>query len=252
MDFRSKLSRGERLLGVHINACDPTLTELLGRCGFDYLWIDTEHTAIDYQTLQYHLIAARAAGCPALVRVPWNESYLVKRVADQGPDGIIFPMLRGREDAERAMDACLYPPRGTRSFGPIRASGYGMRDVDNYLSFSERALCRLIQVEHIDAVNSLDAILTVPGIDGVVLGPCDLSGSVGRLGQTGGEPVSSLIAQTIAACRAHGIPVGVSLGACDGDTVRAWWRRGVQFVSVHSEYSLIRQGARNLIEAAGK
>ena len=246
--FKRRLCSGEFQFGTHINACDPTLTELLGGCGFDYLCIDTEHTAIDYTGLQMHLIAARAAGCPALVRVPWNEPYLAKRVLEQGPDGIIFPMIRSVEEAKKALDACIYPPDGLRCFGPIRAQGYGSVPLDEYMEQAKNGLCRLLQIEHFDAVNHIDEILELDGLDGVILGPCDLSGSVKLLGQTNAPEVASLIDRTIGKCREHGVPVGVSLGACGPDTVLAWKRRGAQFVSAGSEYGYVLRGAGQLLK----
>ena len=245
--LRARLRAGDFLLGTHIHANDPTLTELLGQRGFDYLWIDTEHTAIDYQTLQLHLLAARAAGCPALVRVPWNESYLVKRVLDQGADGVIFPMIRSVQEAREALSSCLYPPAGSRSYGPIRAAGYGAQALSDYIGGAEQSFLRLLQIEHVDAVACLPEILALPGLDGLILGPCDLSGSAGLLGDMAHPRVQALLAQTISACRDAGIPVGVSLGACGAEAVLAWKARGVQMVSAHSEYSYVLQGAEQLV-----
>lgn len=245
--FRASLRSGAFLLGTHINANDPTLTELLGQCGFDYLWIDTEHTAIDYQSLQLHLIAARAAGCAALVRVPWNEGYLAKRVLDQGADGVIFPMIRSVAEARAALSSCMYPPDGCRSYGPIRAAGYGALDVPDYVPAAKERVLRFLQIEHADAVACLDEILSLPGLDGLILGPCDLSGSVNLLGETAHPQVEQLIEKTICACKAAGVPVGVSLGACGAESVLAWKQRGVQMVSANSEYGYVRQGAAELV-----
>lgn len=247
--LRERLNSGEFLLGTHIHTGEPSLTELAGRCGFDYLWIDTEHTAVDYRTLQMHLIAAAAAGCPAIVRVPQNEPYLAKRVLDAGPDGIIFPNINSPEEARKAMDACLYPPDGKRGYGPVRAVGYGLERTEEYLASARGRVCRFVQAEHVEAVRSLEAILEVDGIDGVILGPCDLSGSIGRLGDMDCDEVQELIGRTIEVCRKRGVPVGVSLGACDGETVLAWKKRGVQFASAGSEYGFVAACAGQLTAA---
>ena len=100
---------------------DPTVTEIISQAGFDVLWIDTEHSPISGITLQNTLIAARAGGTPAWVRIPWNDPVLAKPVLDMGADGIIFPYIRTLEDAERAVAACEYPPRGVRGYGPMKA-----------------------------------------------------------------------------------------------------------------------------------
>ncbi|MCI9486498.1 MAG: aldolase [Lachnospiraceae bacterium] len=249
--LNKRLADGRFLLGAHVNGCDPSLTELMGQCGFDYLWIDTEHTAIDYHTLQMHLIAAKAAGCPAIVRVPWNETYLAKRVLEQGPDGIVFPSINSAEEAKRAMDACFYPPTGMRGYGPIRATGYGLTPMAEYIAKADD-FCRFIQVEHVSAVSHLEEILEVPGIDGVILGPCDLSGSIGRLGETECFVMRELIDRTIKICGERKVPVGVSLGLCGAEEILDWRRRGIQFLSAGSEYSYILQGASRLAACVKK
>lgn len=248
--LKERLHAGEFLLGTHIHANEPSLTELLGQCGFDYLWIDTEHAPIDYAALQMHLIAARAAGCSAIVRIPWNVPYLAKRVLDQGPDGIIFPMIRSAREAEDAIRSTRYPPAGTRSFGPIRAARYGLAPTAKYLADTDSALCRFLQIEHIDAIHTLPDILNIEGIDGLILGPCDLSGSVGMLGDIGCTEVSDMINEAIALCRRTGMPIGVSVGCCGAETVQTWRQRGVQFLSAGSEHGWLALAAQRFSSAA--
>lgn len=242
----SKLATGSFLLGTHVHSNDPTMTELLGSCGFDYIWIDTEHTAIDYHTLQLHLIAAKAAGCPAIVRVPWNASYLVKRVLDQGPDGIVFPMIRSLEEAKAAVASCFYPDVGSRSFGPIRAARYGQMPIGAYLQ-EENAPAIFLQVEHIAAVRALDEILGIPGLTGIILGPCDLSFSMGKCGRTDDPAVIAEVDGIIARCRERNVPVGVSLGDCTASAILEWKERGIRFVSTSSEYGFIRRGSTEIV-----
>lgn len=236
--LRARLRRGDFLLGSHINTTDPTLTECMGRTGIDYIWVDTEHTAIDYATLQHHLIAARAAGCPALVRVPWNEGYLAKRVLEMGPEGIVFPMIRSPEEGRRAIAACRYPPEGDRSFGPIRAAGYGAVGPRDFAE-KEAPPCCFLQIEHKDAVACLEAILDLPGLDGLILGPCDLSASLGILGQMEDGGLNRAIDTVIEKCHARKMPIGVSLGLGDAPSLLAWKNRGVDFMSVGNEYAFL-------------
>ena len=119
------------MAGTHVSLSEPIITELIGNLGYDFIWVDTEHTAIDYHTLELLLMGARASGTQTLVRVPWNDAVLAKRVLEQGPDGIIFPMVNTAEEADRAMKSTLYPPEGNRGFGPIRATQYGLEDADH-------------------------------------------------------------------------------------------------------------------------
>lgn len=242
--LRKRLRQGDFLLGSHINTSDPTLTECMGQTGIDYIWVDTEHTAIDYQTLQFHLIAARAAGCPVMVRVPWNEGYLAKRVLEMGPEAIVFPMIRSVEEAKKAIASCQYPPKGDRSFGPVRAAGYGAIGPQ---AFADReSPCCLLQIEHMDAVKILDQLLELPGLDGLILGPCDLSGSMGILGQLADPGLVGVIDTVIETCRAHKMPIGVSLGLADDSSLAAWKARGIQFMSVGNEYAFLQAQLKGL------
>ena len=128
--FREKLYASDPLIGTVIGLCDPCISEMIGQNGYDFLWIDTEHSAMDYHTLLMHIIAAKAGGSASIVRIPWNEPYLAKRVLEMGPDGIIIPQVSGAEDVRRAMKSCLYPPEGERGFGPRRACKYGMQPLE--------------------------------------------------------------------------------------------------------------------------
>ena len=106
--FKKRLLAGERLVGYEVDLCDPCICEMVGQAGFDYIWIDTEHSAMDYHTVLMQIIAAKAGGAASVVRIPWNEPYLAKRVLEMGPDGIIFPQVSSAEELKKAMDACLY------------------------------------------------------------------------------------------------------------------------------------------------
>ncbi len=168
--------------GTHIFCGAPPLTEAIAQTGFDVLWIDMEHTGIGIESLQNNLIAARAGGTPAWVRIPWNDPVLAKPVLDMGADGIIFPFVRTAEEAKRAAAACEFPPGGVRGYGPLRALDYGRIPQREYVTETYRRCLRIVQIEHIDAVRNLREIASTDGIDAFIVGPNDLSGSVGKLG----------------------------------------------------------------------
>ncbi|MBO4792244.1 MAG: aldolase, partial [Clostridia bacterium] len=147
-----KLKRGDVLFGTHVFCGAPPLTEALSLAGFDMIWIDMEHTAIGIESLQNNLIAARAGGTPAFVRIPWNDKVLAKPVIDMGPEGIIFPYIRSADDARAAVAACEYPPAGERGYGPLRALDYGGIAQTDFVDRIYRRMWRIIQIEHIDAV----------------------------------------------------------------------------------------------------
>ena len=148
--FKEKLQSGQHLIGFEVDLCDPCISEMVGMLGYDYIWVDTEHEAMDYHTVLMQIIACRAGGTASVVRIPFNEPYLAKRVLEMGPDGIIFPMVSSAAEAKAAMDACLYPPMGKRGFGPRRACRYGAEDLFDYIREAPDRTCRFIQLEHVD------------------------------------------------------------------------------------------------------
>ena len=252
VEFKKRLLRGDILVGTHVSLTDFTLTEMCGNFGFDYVWIDTEHSAIDYQELNMHILAAQAKGLAALVRIPFAEPFLAKRVLEMGPDGIIFPMIRSAQMAAEAMNACLYPPLGTRGFGAARAWNYGTMGLETYLNTVNESLCRFIQIELKDAVDNIDTILQVPYIDGYVIGPMDLSGSLGHLGESYGETTTKMISFILDKVKQTGRPVGTSVGDMTEEKLRHWFDLGMRFVSAGGDTAFINQGCASLIDTFNK
>lgn len=242
--FKERLLSGEKLIGYEVDLCDPCISEMVAQAGFDYIWIDTEHSAMDYHTLLMHIIACKAGGSASVVRIPWNEPYLAKRALEMGPDAIIFPMVNSAEEAQMAMDACIYPVNGKRGFGPRRACQYCAEDLFKYIEEAPDRMVRIIQIEHPDGVKNLDEILKVPFLDAVILGPCDLSGPMGHLNDIFHPEVLALIDETIAKCKAAGKPIGIAVGANSEKDVQFWLDRGIQFISAGSDMSCIANGAR--------
>jgi len=242
--FKKRLLDGEKLIGYEVDLCDPCISEMVGQAGFDYIWIDTEHSAMDYHTVLMHIIACKAGGAASVVRIPWNEPYLAKRVLEMGPDAIIFPMVNSAEEVKKAMDACIYPVNGTRGFGPRRACQYCAEDLFQYIKEAPDRMVRIIQIEHPDGVKNLDEMLKVPYLDAVILGPCDLSGPLGHLNDIFHPEVLALIDETIAKCKAAGKPIGIAVGANSEADVQFWLDRGIQFISAGSDMSAIANGAR--------
>lgn len=245
--LQEKLRSRVPAFGTHISLNDSVITELVGNLGFDYLWIDTEHTSIGLDRLQEHLIAARAAGVSAIVRVPWNDPVRVKPILEMGPDGIVFPMVNSYEEALKAVRSCMYPPRGNRGFGPRRAIQFGLVPVDEYLATVDSRLLKLVQVEHIDAVRDLDRILTIPEIDAFILGPCDLAASMGKIGCWKDAEVEATIGEVFRKVKAAGKPMGVSFGASSYDDVLRWRRLGADMISLAADTDFILRGAQETL-----
>lgn len=245
--LRDKLQKGELIVGAHAFLTDPEVTESLGHHGFEFVWIDGEHSAFDKVTLLGHIMAASSAGTASLVRVAWNDPVLIKPVVEMGPDGIILPMVASADEARAAVAACEYPPVGIRGFGPRRANRYGAMDTEEYLAHASRRLLKIVQIEHADAVARLEDILSVPGIDLIVVGPNDLSGSIGHLGQTRHPDVLKLYDEIERTCKRMGKPFGVSLGAGDKVAIEDWIRRGVTFLGCGDDLGYISSGSRQTL-----
>ncbi len=180
-NFKTRLAAGETLIGPLISLPAPDVADLLARVGFDYLWIDLEHSAMDVSHAQAHLQAA-GGRCPCVIRVPENSEAWIKKALDTGCDGVIIPQIRSAVEARTAVAWFMYPPAGRRGAGPTRAHGWGLSFGD-YVATANEKLAIILQIEHIDAVNDIDNILAVPGITALFVGPYDLSGSLGLLGQ---------------------------------------------------------------------
>lgn len=245
--IEKKIKNGGTLFGTHVFCGAPPLTEAISLAGFDMIWIDMEHTAIGIESLQNNLIAARAGGTPAFVRIPWNDKVLAKPVIDMGPEGIIFPYIRSADDARAAVASCEYPPAGERGYGPLRALDYGRITQADFVDAVYRKMWRIIQIEHIDAVNALDEILDVDGIDAYVVGPNDLSASMGHIGRTDHPdmmPVYDLIGRKM---KDHGKFFGVSMGFVP-EVIKQWLARGARMIFAGNDVGYVHEGANAVLD----
>lgn len=246
--LKQRVLNCEKLCGTHIALNSPVITEVLGYVGFDFIWIDTEHTTLGGEDLLRHLGSARQAGTPGIVRVGRADYNQVKRVLEMGPDGIIFPMINTPEEADAAMRSCMYPPRGTRGFGPLGAVRYGMRDIDDYIRNVDNELCRFIQIETETAVRNLPRIIENPDIDGYIFGPCDLSGSIGELNNIFGENNLVLIRKAISLLKEAHKCIGVSTGSTDPHVLEFWNDLGINMISSGVDYDYLRRGAMHNLD----
>ena len=228
--FRQDLQAGRVCFGAGISLTDPLVTDALGD-SVDFVWIDLEHSAMSPQTLSGHLLAARARGIPALVRARGSDAPFVKPVLDIGADGIIVPQVRDVDEVRRVVSDCRYTPLGRRGYGPRVPSNYGRDGGKDYAERANRELFVAVQIETAEALAALDDIVAVPGLDSLVIGPWDLSGSLGLLGQLDHPQVVAAIEEIIVKARSAGLPVGAGMGA-DPDFACRMINRGVQWVQV--------------------
>lgn len=239
-DFRTHVRRRDRLVGPLVTLGSPEVAELFVHVGFDWLWIDLEHAPLSLERAQ-RLIQAVAGRAGTVIRVPWNDAVHIKRALDLGCDGVIVPQVRTAEEARQAVAAAKYPPAGIRSVGIARAQQYGMSLQDYVLSANERVTV-IVQIEHIDAMPHIGEILSVPGVDAVVVGPYDLSASMGRPGEFSHPDVERVIATLADACNERQLAWGAF--APDAATARAHAARGATMLVVGTDTMYLWRGAK--------
>ena len=205
--FKERLKRRDILLGPLVTLGSTEVAEILSKVGFDWLWIEMEHATTGLTRAQ-EMIQATAGRLPCIVRAPWNDAVWIKRVLDIGCDGVVIPQIRSAGEAREAVRACMYPPAGTRSVGVARAQGFGM-DFQDYIKHANERLTIILQTEHIDAVSNIETILEVAGFDAVLIGPYDLSASMGLTGQISHPDVQQAIGKIKDACAARSFPMGI-------------------------------------------
>ena len=240
--LKAKIISRQNIAGTHVTLGDPAICEMISYLGFDFIWVDTEHSPLDLGPLKLHLMAAKSGDTPVIVRVPWNDPVMIKRVIDMGPAGVVIPMVNTAEEAQKAVDACHYPPNGNRGWGPYGAIRYGLDDKLKWIHETSKDLCLFAQVEHVEAVRNLREIADVDGIDGFVIGPCDLSGSVGELYKMYEPTTVAVIDEAIAILKEKGKYIAVSCGNSP-DVLEFWHSRGVHMISAGMDYSFILSGA---------
>jgi 2-dehydro-3-deoxyglucarate aldolase/4-hydroxy-2-oxoheptanedioate aldolase len=223
-------------VGAWLMGAAPSNAEALGCAGFDFLVVDMEHTPID--VTQMIEILRTLAGTPAhaVVRPPWNDFVMVKRVLDAGAQTVLFPFVQNADEARRAVEATRYPPEGIRGVaGTQRAARFGL--VDNYLRRANAEMCVIVQIETVAAFERLDEIAAVPGVDSIFIGPSDLSASMGFLGDASNAAVQQKLAAGAEACRRLGKPCGIIGG--NPEMVRRFLDYGFSWVAMGSDMSLL-------------
>jgi len=179
--LKSKLREGKVTIGSWITLGYMPIAEIMAKTGFDWLAIDMEHSVITEHQAQQLIQVISLCGVTPLVRVGENNPLLIKRVMDAGASGVIVPMVNTKDDASRAVNAVKYPPVGTRGMGLARAQGYGL-EFEKYRNWVNKESIVIVQIEHIEAMDNLSEILEVKGVDGFLVGPYDLSASLGLPG----------------------------------------------------------------------
>ena len=242
--LKQLLKEGKPALGGWITLEGALKTEVFAKGGFDWMTIDLQHGALTLESARPLITAIEASGSSPLVRVPWNEPSIIMRALDAGAYGIIVPLVNSAEEAAAAVPAMKYPPEGIRSSGPWRA---GISGVQNYQSWINNELVLMVMIETKQAVENVDAILSVPGIDGVYVGPSDLSLAYGLSpapDQTDKE-WNAALDSILAACKKYNVVPGIA-----GNAKVAVKRlsQGFRFLEVSRDTTVLERGAREDVE----
>ncbi len=240
--FRKKLTDGEMLVGTIVSLASPEVAEVLSQAGFDWLFIDAEHGPLDALSIQH--ILQGAGSTPCLVRLARADEVSIKKALDVGAAGIIAPLVNSAEHAAQVVRWAKYAPRGTRGVGVGRAHGYGFR-FQEYVTNANDGTVVVVQAEHIDAVNNLEAIVQVPGVDAVLVGPYDLSASLGRLGEVTHPDVASTIERVTQVCRAAHMPLGIF--GMSAEAVQPYLKRGYTLITVGIDTVLLGNAATQML-----
>lgn len=205
LSFRQRLKKGDTLIGSLLQMPLPESAEIFVQAGYDWLFVDMEHSPMDARAA-LNILTAVDSRVPCVVRVPWNDEAYIKKALDIGATGIIVPLVNTVEDARLAVARCKYPPVGIRSVGITRAQRYDLT-FDDYMQRANEEIAVIVQIEHVKAVSNIEGILDVPGIDGVFVGPFDLSGSMDKPGKINDPEVQAAIQRVVQACAKRDVAV---------------------------------------------
>jgi 2-dehydro-3-deoxyglucarate aldolase len=249
--IKEKFKKGETSIGSWMSMGHVSIAEILASAGYDWVVVETEHTAIDVSEVLRLLIAIEGRGAVPLVRLAWNDPIQAKAVMDSGAAGVIVPMVNSKEEAELAVKSVKYPPDGFRGVGLARAQGYGVT-FDEYMECANRDGLLMLQIEHIDAVNKIDEILSVPGIDGTYIGPYDLSCSMGLPGQLDHPDVETAKNKVLQATKLRGLAPGIHL--VHPHTAKVELARhielGYRFIALGTDILFLGDSAREMQDQA--
>ena len=243
--FKQRMAAGELQIGLWCSLCSNIAAELVSYSGFDWLLLDTEHSPNEVPDILSQLQASARGTAHAIVRPAWNDPVLIKRYLDIGAQTLLLPYVQNANEAKRAVEATRYPPHGIRGVtGSGRAAKFGR--VTDYLKKANDEVCVLVQVETREALAQIDEIAKVPGVDGVFIGPSDLSASFGHIGNPAHAEVQAAIENAGKRIRAAGKGAGILTG--NEDEARRYIGWGYNFVAVGTDLVLLAKATDTLAQ----
>jgi 2-dehydro-3-deoxyglucarate aldolase len=242
--FRKRLKAGETLLGSMVTLPVAAVAEILALVGFDWLFIDGEHGPLETAEI---LAMLQAAGdrIACIVRVPGAEEGPIKKILDQGTEGIIVPQVNTALQAASVVRFARYSPRGSRGVGLSRAHGYGLQ-FQQYLETANDRIAVIVQAEHVRAVENIESIVKVEGIDAILIGPYDLAASLGKMGRIDDPAVTGAIDHVTKTCQSAGMPLGYF--GVSAEAVRPYLGRGYTLIAAGADTLFLSGAAQRLRE----
>ncbi len=243
--FKQAILNQQKQIGLWSHLCSPISIEILADCGYDWLLLDMEHSPNDLSEILSQLQAMKGGTATPIVRPPWNDMVTFKRLLDIGVQNLLVPYIQTAEEARNAVAYTRYPPHGVRGYaGAPRASNYGR--IKDYAHNNAKELCLLLQVETLQGLENLEAIANVDGVDGVFIGPGDLSAALGHLGNPKHPDVLKVIDEAIARIKACGKAPGILTG--DEALAKHYVAQGCLFVAVGADQNVLRDSATALLQ----
>ena len=240
--FRRRLLMGETLIGSWIQTGSPAVAEILSDVGFDWIAADMEHSSIQIDEFAAVARGIYGRGPITAARVRENDTLAIRQVLDMGAECVIVPLVNNAEDARRAVRAAKYPPMGVRGFGYARMNHWG-KDFDGYAARANEEIAVIVMIESKEAVENIDEILEVEGVDGVFIGPYDMSGSYGIIGQTSDPMIADACSRVAKACLRHGKAAGQHIVLPTKENVAKAQEEGYTFLALGCDLVFLRYAA---------
>ncbi|NMS90565.1 2,4-dihydroxyhept-2-ene-1,7-dioic acid aldolase [Clostridioides difficile] len=244
--IKENLNEGKILCGVAVSLSDSSVSELVGLSGYDFVWIEGEHGALDRKDIQQHMIAAHAGGAASLVRLANSEPGLVKPIMDMGTDIIGFPFINTAQDAEKAVSACTYPPNGIRGCNPQRASYYGNMSYLEYVENENNETLKMMLIEQKAGYDNIEEIVQVKGVDIIALGPGDLSLDMGFSGDMNRVEIKDMIYQAAEICKKYNMPF-ITFPSAEKKSIETWVNIGANMLCFAQDTTFITYVIKQLL-----
>lgn len=247
--LRKALLKKELTLGAWIQIGHPACAEILCKAGFDWVCVDLEHGAIDIETMTNIFRIIDAFDCVPVARLPLNDPVWIHRSLDAGARCLIIPMVNIAEEAQAAVRQAKYPPEGVRGYGYCRANMHGM-DFDNYIKTANEEIAMIMQIEHKDAIDNLEEIAKVEGVDGLFIGPLDLNGSMGITGQMDHPDMIKALEKYQMVCKNSGISAGMHIVHPNNENIRSAIAQNYNLLALGLDVIFLNEGSKNVLDIA--